>query len=57
MDCTFEFTMLVDGRPQTISGCGRILSCVCSGMDGFSIGMKFTQLEKPGQTIIDRFLG
>lgn len=56
-DCTFEVSIMVEGQVQSLSGRGRILSCVCRGMDGFSIGLQFIQIGEAGKALVQRFLG
>jgi hypothetical protein len=55
-ECTIEFSIMIEGRPQPVSGRGRILSCVCTGMT-FSIGLQFVQLGDAGKAVIARYLG
>jgi hypothetical protein len=55
-ECTIEFSIMIEGQPQSISGRGRILSCVCTGMT-FSIGLQFVQMGDAGKAVIARYLG
>jgi hypothetical protein len=55
-ECAIEFSIMIEGQPQSISGRGRILSCVCTGMT-FSIGLQFVQLGAAGKAVIARYLG
>ena len=54
-ECAIEFSIMIEGQPQPVSGRGRILSCVCTGMN-FSIGLQFVQLSAAGKAVIARFL-
>jgi hypothetical protein len=54
-ECTVDFTMLMDGKPRSVSGSGRILSCVC-GTNGFSIGIQFDYLDAESSATIAQFL-
>ena len=56
LDCTIEFTIKLDGRPHTITCKGRVLSCVCTGMDGFTIGVQFVQLNEVGKAAVAQAL-
>lgn len=54
-ECAIEFSIMIEGQPQAVSGRGRILSCVCTGMS-FSVGVQFVQLGDAGKAVIARFL-
>ena len=55
-ECAFEFTAIFDGKMQTLAGRGRILSCVCTGMHGFSIGMQFLDLNATAKAVIAGYI-
>lgn len=55
-ECAIEFAIMIEGQPQPVSGRGRILSCVCTGM-AFSIGLQFVQLSDAGKAVIAKYLG
>jgi c-di-GMP-binding flagellar brake protein YcgR len=56
-ECTIEFSILIEGQPQPISSRGRILSCVCTGMSGFSIGVQFVQMNDACKAVVARHSG
>ncbi len=51
VDCTFSVALMIDGKPLTLKGTGRILSCVCSGMT-FSVGIQFKQLDAAAKQVV-----
>ena len=55
-DCTFELTIMLEGKPSALSGPGRILSCVCTGMTGFSLGIQFLKLDEAGKALVARVI-
>lgn len=55
-ECAIEFSIMTEGQPQPVSGRGRILSCVCTGM-ALSIGLQFVRLSDAGKAVIGRYLG
>lgn len=55
-ECTIDFSIMMEGQPQPVSGRGRILSCVCTGMT-FTIGLQFVQLNDASKAVIARYMG
>ena len=51
LDCTFDLTVLIEGRLLSLCGSGKITSCVCRGMLGFSVGVQFTQLDASAKAL------
>lgn len=51
LDCTFDLTVLIKGKLQPLRGGGKITSCVCRGMLGFSVGVQFTQLDASAKAL------
>lgn len=52
VDCTFDLTVLIDGKLQPLRGSGKISSCVCRGMLGFSVGVQFMQLDASAKALV-----
>jgi len=52
LDCTFDRTILIEGKLQPLRGSRKITSCVCRGMLGFSVGVQFTQLDAPAKALV-----
>ena len=57
LDCTFDLTVLIDGKLQPLRGSGKISSCVCRGMLGFSVGMQFTQMDASCKALVAQMVG
>jgi len=55
-ECTFELALLLDGKQRVLKGRGRILSCVCTGMIGFSVGIQFVKLDEATQGLVAALL-
>lgn len=52
VDCTFDLTVLIEGKLQPLRGSGKISSCVCRGMLGFSVGVQFMQLDAAAKALV-----
>jgi hypothetical protein len=55
-ECEIDFSIMIEGQPQPVQGRGRILSCVCTGMN-FSIGLQFVKLSDASKATIAKYLG
>lgn len=56
-ECTFELAFMLDGKPRVLNARGRILSCVCTGMIGFSVGIQFVKLDEAAKGMVAALLG
>lgn len=56
LECTFDLTVLIEGKLQPLRGSGKISSCVCRGMLGFSVGVQFTQLDASARALVTQMV-
>jgi hypothetical protein len=56
MDCMVFFTVTVEGQLVAISGAGKVTSCICRGVEGFRIGMRFSTQDAQAERAIDKLL-
>jgi hypothetical protein len=55
-DCMVFFTVTVEGQLVAVSGAGTVTSCICRGVDGFRIGMRFSTQDAQAERAIDKLL-
>jgi hypothetical protein len=56
-ECMLFFTVTVEGQLIAVSGAGTVVNCVCSGLDGFRIGMRFSTQDVQAQRALHKLLG
>jgi hypothetical protein len=55
-ECDLVLSFFANGKTNRVSARGQVLSCVCSGMDGFQLGIKFTQIDAAASEILQQIL-
>src|SRR5690606_5997232 len=55
-ECTLLISFFAGGKSHKISACGQILSCVCIGMEGFRVSVRFTHLEDGAAAVLEEIL-
>ena len=55
-ECTLLLSFFAHGKTNRVNAYGQVLSCVCSGMDGFQLGIKFTQIDAAASEILQQIV-
>jgi hypothetical protein len=56
LECTLVMSFFAGGKSHRISACGQILTCVCIGMEGFRVSVRFTHLEDGAAEVLEEIL-
>jgi hypothetical protein len=55
-ECALRFDVIVDGEVLRVAGVGTCVYCVCTGLSGFRIGMRFRALDENSQQAVTSYL-
>jgi hypothetical protein len=54
--CLLTFALTVGNTRQPLNAVARVVYAVCRGMEGFRLGLRFTELQQAQREAIARFL-
>ena len=55
-NCAVDMQLLVEGSMLRLRAVGRIVSCFCTGMDGFRVAMQFTDMDAESAAALEALL-
>jgi hypothetical protein len=55
-ECELSLSFFANGKTHRLNAVGQTLSCVCIGMDGFRISVRFVHLEEGAAEILEQIL-
>jgi hypothetical protein len=55
-ECELSLSFFANGKTHKLNAVGQTLSCVCIGMDGFRISVRFVHLEEGAAEILEQIL-
>lgn len=55
-ECEVSLSFFANGKTHKMNALGQTLSCVCVGMDGFRVSVRFVHLEAGAAEILEQML-